>query len=58
MEQIESFLLQENLESIETFRQLNGSADIIDTTNGTNKLLYKRAANDPNESFYKYNTKH
>ncbi|XP_055322099.1 thyrotropin receptor isoform X2 [Sitodiplosis mosellana] len=43
-----------NLESIETFRQLNGSTDVIDETNATNKLLYKRAANDPGESFYNH----
>lgn len=63
-EQIQKFfvffflLLQANLESIETYRQLNGSADVIDAMNGTNKLLYKRAANDPGESFYKYATEH
>lgn len=49
----ESFSLQANLESIETFRQLNETADVADTANATNKSVHKRAATDATESFYK-----
>lgn len=52
--ELEMFSLQENLESIESFRQHNGSVDAIEPSNSTHTLLFKRSTDDLDDSFYKY----